>query len=954
VENERKTKTQLIDEIEALQKENDELKKSVAEHNRLAELAMRAKKEWEHTFDSIPDLVAIIDKDYHIIRANKAMADKLGFTPSEMIGKTCYELVHSDDKPPVSCPHTLLLKDGQTHFAENFEENLKGFFLVYVSPLYDDRGDIIASVHVASDISRFKAIEKALIESEEKYRNIFENAVEGIFQTIPKGRFITVNPAMAHIHGFSSPQEMIDSVTHIGEQLYVNSEDRVRYRTIIEEKGEVKGFETRVRHKDGSVIWTSVNARAVKDSAGRIVRFEGIVEDITKRKAIEEKLNEQVYFLQVLIDTIPAPIFYKNAKGIYLGCNRAFESYLGKSKELIIGKTVYEVTPKDTADKYHEMDLALFRNPGVQIYETVVIYPDGLQHNVIFNKATYKDTDGNVAGLVGVILDVTDLKEKEIELRKAKEEAEIASRVKSEFLASMSHEIRTPMNAIIGMAELLLETPLSEEQQKYVRVLRDAGENLLGLINDILDLSKVEAGQIQLEIMDFNIQDLIEKTCDVMALRAHDKNLELACRIFPNVPIYLKGDPTRLRQIFVNLIGNSIKFTEKGEIIVEAKIAESSVRNSQSKIDLVFSVRDTGIGIPKENLNKIFDKFTQLDGSTTRKYGGTGLGLAITKRLIKLMNGEISVESELEKGTAMSFVLPFEIQKDWKPAEMRINAVNLSGVRVLVIDDNDTNRLILREIMNSLGAIVTEAADGKSGLEELRQGFANNKPFRLVLLDYFMPLMDGLGVVKRIRENRWLENLSIIILTSGHVSGDREKAKQYGVSNLLRKPIKKAELIEAVGVAMNQIYFAESKPFPEAHKIKMTYGDIKRPLNILVAEDNEDNRLLVWSYFKNTPHKVHLVENGKLAVERVVEGSNVYDLIIMDMQMPVMDGYEATRKIREWEKNNGLIPTPIVALTAYALKDDAQKCFDAGCDGYVTKPIKKTQFFDTLAKYARK
>ncbi len=684
------------------------------------------------------------------------------------------------------------------------------------------------------------------------------------------------------------------------------------------------------------------------------MRFEGIVEDITKRKAIEEKLNEQVYFLQVLIDTIPAPIFYKNAKGIYLGCNRAFESYLGKSKELIIGKTVYEVTPKDTADKYHEMDLALFRNPGVQIYETVVIYPDGLQHNVIFNKATYKDTDGNVAGLVGVILDVTDLKEKEIELRKAKEEAEIASRVKSEFLASMSHEIRTPMNAIIGMAELLLETPLSEEQQKYVRVLRDAGENLLGLINDILDLSKVEAGQIQLEIMDFNIQDLIEKTCDVMALRAHDKNLELACRIFPNVPIYLKGDPTRLRQIFVNLIGNSIKFTEKGEIIVEAKIAESSVRNSQSKIDLVFSVRDTGIGIPKENLNKIFDKFTQLDGSTTRKYGGTGLGLAITKRLIKLMNGEISVESELEKGTAMSFVLPFEIQKDWKPAEMRINAVNLSGVRVLVIDDNDTNRLILREIMNSLGAIVTEAADGKSGLEELRQGFANNKPFRLVLLDYFMPLMDGLGVVKRIRENRWLENLSIIILTSGHVSGDREKAKQYGVSNLLRKPIKKAELIEAAGVAMNQIYFAESKPFPEANKIKMTYGDIKRPLNILVAEDNEDNRLLVWSYFKNTPHKVHLVENGKLAVERVVEGSNVYDLIIMDMQMPVMDGYEATRKIREWEKNNGLIPTPIVALTAYALKDDAQKCFDAGCDGYVTKPIKKTQFFDTLAKYARK
>jgi len=944
VEDDRKTKKQLIDEIKALREKNNALEKSEAEHNRLIEQIIRAKKEWEYTFDSLPDLIAIIDRNYRIVRVNKSMASKLGLTPGELIGKTCFKLVHSDKKPPVSCPHALLLKDGQTHTAEIYENNLNGVFLVSVSPLYGDDGNVIASVHVARDISEVKRVEKALIESELKYRNIFENAIEGIFQATPKGRFITVNPAMAHMHGFSSPEEMLDYITDIGQQLYVNPEERERYRAILEEKGEVKGFEAMIRRRDGIIIWTSTNARVVQDDAGRVVRFEGTTEDITKRKEVEEKLNKQIYFLQVLIDTIPAPVFYKNADGIYLGCNRAFESYLGKPKEQIIGKTVYEVTDKDVADIYRDMDLALFNNPGVQVYETVVTYPDSSKRNVIFNKATYTDTDGNIAGLVGVILDITDLKDTETELRKAKEEAEIANRAKSEFLASMSHEIRTPMNAIIGMAELLLETPLTEEQQKYVRVLRDAGENLLGLINDILDLSKVEAGQIHLEVMEFDLQELIEKTCDVMALRAHDKNLELACRILPDVPIHLKGDPTRLRQILVNLIGNSIKFTEKGEIVVEVKMAEDR---------FLFTVRDTGIGIPKENINKIFDKFTQVDASTTRKYGGTGLGLAITKRLVRLMNGEIWVESELGKGTTMSFVVPFEIQKDWKPTGVRDNVVNLSGVRVLVIDDNATNRLILREIMNSFGALVSEAEDGKSGLEALRQGFAVNKPYRLVLLDYFMPSMDGFDVVSRIRENRWLENMSIIMLTSGHVKGDREKARQYGVSYLLRKPIKKAELIEAVGLAMNKAYFSEGKPAQAPIRVEMSYEDIKRPLNILIVEDNEDNRLLIWSYFKNTPHKIHLVENGKLAVEKFEENKNLYDLIFMDMQMPVMDGYEATRRIRAWEKKNGFTPTPIVALTAYALKDDAQKCLDAGCDGYVTKPIKKAQFFDTIAKYAR-
>ncbi|MCX5815944.1 MAG: PAS domain S-box protein [Proteobacteria bacterium] len=871
----------------------------------------------------------------------------------------------------------------------------EGFFLVSISPLYDEEGNVVGSVHIARDITGLKVVEKALKESEEKYRNIFENAVEGIFQTTPDGSLVSVNPALAGMYGYDSPEELMSSITNIGEQQYVNPEDRTRFKRFLEEKGHVEGFETRLYKKDGSTIWVSMNARTVREPGGAILYYEGIAEDISKRKETEERLQEQLYFLQVLIDSIPVPVFYKDAQGVYIGCNKVFETYLGKSKEQIIGKTVYEVNIKEAADVYHDMDLALYQKPGIQTYETVVTYPDGSRHNVIFNKATYLDMNGDVTGLVGVILDITDLKNTETALRKAKEGAEVANRAKSEFLASMSHEIRTPMNAIIGMAELLLETPLSSEQQKYVQVFRDAGENLLGLINDILDLSKVEAGQVHLEVMDFDLVDIIERTCDVMALRTHEKNLELVYRVFPDVPTHLTGDPTRLRQVLVNFIGNAIKFTEKGEIVLEVKNqgkeedrvrgfegsrvqgeegkeedrvrgfegsrvqveedSESPIRRyADTPIHLQFSIRDTGIGISSDKIDMIFKKFTQVDASTTRKYGGTGLGLAISRRFVELMGGRIWVESEVGVGTTMSFTACFNIQKDWKQADARPDTVKLKDMKVLVIDDNATNRMILREMLINFGALVTEEEDGRSGLEILERSFTTKAPFKLLLLDYFMPSMDGFEVMSQIQKYNWLKDLSVIILTSGHVKGDREKARQLGVSGLLRKPVKKAELVEAINMAMNQSHPAVDAVSTTATEVLLSSNDERRPLNVLVAEDNEDNRLLVWSYFRNTPHKIHLVENGQIAVEKIKEVKGRYDLIFMDMQMPVMDGYTATSLIRVWERENGLERTPIVALTAFALQGDEQKSLDAGCDGYVTKPIKKAKLFETIATYARK
>jgi two-component system sensor histidine kinase/response regulator len=910
----------------------------------------QAKMEWVRTFDAILDPIVLIDNNHRILRINKSMAEKLDRTPKEAIGLQCPEWIYKNICSHVPA-HALNGEDDSRRTAEVFEKSTGTYYLVTTSPLRDETGEIASRVYVARDITERKEAERALALSERKFRHIFENAVEGIFQTSPEGRILSTNPAHAMMCGFSSAEEMITSVCDMAHQLYVNPEDRIRFRQIVESTGSVRGFVTELRRRDGSTFWTSINAHTVKDEDGRVLYYEGTVEDITDKKIMAERLEEQLHFLQTLIDAIPAPIFYKDLEGLYLGCNKAFESYLGLPREKIVGKGVYEVTSKETADKYYAMDRALYDNPGTQIYEIAVRGGDGTEHSVVFNKATYLNKDGRIAGMVGVILDITQLKEVEAALRRAKEDAEMANRAKSEFLASMSHEIRTPMNAIIGMAELLMETPLLPDQLKYVQVFRDAGENLLGLINDILDLSKVESGQVQLEVTDFDLLDVVERTCDVMALRAHEKNLELVCHLPSDVPLNLIGDPVRVRQTLVNLVGNAIKFTEKGEVIIKIGV-QNAPQLPATEVMLLFSIIDTGIGIPEDKLSIIFDKFTQADASTTRKYGGTGLGLAICKQLVALMGGQIWVESEQGAGSIVFFTARFGLQQAPPKPKVIFDEVETRDMKILVIDDNATNRMILREMLTSWGAIATEAGDAPTGLEYLEKAAREGTPYQLLLLDYHMPVMDGFATAAAIQRNPALKGLKVMILTSGQHSGDKEKSQQLGVSLLLRKPVKRTDLRAAINTAMG-------KPPEPAEKsvspIEAVVPESKKgALNILLVEDNEDNRLLIWSYFKNSPHNVHMAENGLAGLEKVKTGRGFYDLVFMDMQMPVMDGYTATSLIRRWEKENDVPPTTIVALTAYALKEDTQRSLDAGCNGHVTKPIKKVQLFDAIAQFARK
>jgi signal transduction histidine kinase/DNA-binding response OmpR family regulator len=527
------------------------------------------------------------------------------------------------------------------------------------------------------------------------------------------------------------------------------------------------------------------------------------------------------------------------------------------------------------------------------------------------------------------------------ELKAQTMKAEEASNTKSMFLASISHEIRTPMNAILGMSDLLAESQLDPEQRRYVEVFRRAGNTLLDLIDSVLDLSKIEAGHLELESAPFDLESVVVRTLELLSAKAQAKRIRLIHRIEPNVNTKLIGDANRLQQVLLNLVGNAVKFTNSGAVVVHVQ------KDTATEGSFEFKVSDTGIGISQEQLGRVFEDFSQADSSTTRKYGGTGLGLGICRRLVEAMSGHMSVTSEIGQGSVFRFTAIFQLDFEQR-LESRDDLKDIHGLRILVIDDHPINRLILREMLSSWGLISVEIASAPEGIDEILRAERDLRPFAMVLLDREMPEIDGFAAIPLIRCVD--PAVPIVMLTSDTRPGDGEKRRASGLSGYAVKPVTRGVLLRLIGDALRPVCPPQRALAATASSPAAVAPTI--PINILVAEDSPDNRFLLESYLRNGPYRITVAEDGDQAVKKFTSG--LFDIVLMDMQMPVMDGLAATRAIRAFEQLHQLAQTPIVALTANAMSQHASESYRAGCNAHVAKPISKRTLIETLSAYRKK
>ena len=1144
-------------------------------------------------------IVSMTDVHGSITYANDKFCEISGYPRDELIGKN-HRIVKSAVHPPqVFEAMWTAISSGQVWHGEVCNRAKDGH-LYWVSativPFCDEAGLPLKYIAIRTDITVRKQMEAQIAESEKRYRTVVESLNEVVFRTNAEGHWTFLNPAWKEITGY-------EIETSLGKPSLrsVHRDDRAHgfdfFTALARGESEICREEFRLVTNQGESRWVEVFAKAEFDEDGRCIGTAGTLNDVTERRRALEQVQEQLHFVEELIEVVPLPIYRKDISGRYLQFNKAFEDFFGIRRDEWLGKTLHDLLPAADAVIHSSQDAMILQSPGQQRYEARVHTRGGELRDTIYHKATLTKPDGSVAGLVGTIADITERKVQEAvikagearlrhitntvpgavfqwevgngqirytflndrvmeirgldrealfadagiatqqiveedrervrlavfaaasrreswrdeyritmsngtqrwirgeinpelelaangatvftgiwqdvtqlkeadarlrevtdnipvavyqyllpregthafrffshglerisglsaeaavadadqlfaliypddqamvaeslresavskarwsidfrllhkqsgkivwvhgesqpkampdagtlwngyiadvsearrasdELRRAKEGAEAANRAKSDFLANMSHEIRTPMNGVIGMTDLALDTDLSEEQREYLQIVKSSSESLLTIINDILDFSKIEAGKLLIERIPFNLWRTVGDTLKTLALRAHDKGLELVCDIAPDTPVFMLGDPGRLRQIIINLVGNAIKFTEKGEVVLH--VEQGQVCGEE--IGLHFSVIDSGIGIAEHKIDTVFDAFSQEDSSITRKYGGTGLGLTISGRLAEALGGRLWVESELGHGSTFHFTTLFGVDAQQHSATSE--PVKLAGTRVLVVDDNPANRLVMVRALNDAGAMVNEADSGDAALQMLGNAVGEDV-FDLVLLDACMPGLDGFTTAERILALPHCAGVRLVMLSSGGVKGDAQRCREIGFAAYLPKPIARDELLEALGRVLHQQTTESVPQLVTRHLLK----DEQTPLDVLLVEDHPINQKLATNLLERWGHRVTLAENGKLAVE-VMRGRR-FDIVLMDMMMPVMDGLEATRQIRVAEMENSVPRTPIIAMTANAMQGDRENCLEVGMDDYIAKPIKSQDLQQLLRQYAK-
>jgi PAS domain S-box-containing protein len=834
---------------------------------------------------------------------------------------------------------------------------------------------------VLADFTERKQSEERLREERQLLRTLMDNLPESIYFKDAQGRYLVDNVAHRRILRVGSEQEVLGKTIfdffprEQAERYAADDADVLREGKIVQDHEELF-IDERGRQRCHSS--TKVPLRG---GDGQISGLVCIGRDVTDQRQAEQDLARERKLLRTLMDNLPAHIFVKDAQSRFIIANTATLHSLGMTRlEDVRGKSDFDFLPRERAQQFYDDEQHIIRTGEPMInHEELLIDATGNARWLSTTKIPLRGPDSEIGGIMGISHDISERRTMEDQLRRAMEAAQSANKAKSEFLARMSHEIRTPMNGILGMTELALDTELTREQRECLQMVLHSGEALLSVINDVLDFSKIEAGKMQLEPAPFHLRDSLADAVRSLGLRAQQKGLELACHVSPDVPDLLLGDIGRLRQVIVNLVGNAIKFTSHGEVVVrvgrEEPHAQAQRRREEKEekeqspafsanaatmgestgsfplcasaplreVLLQFEVSDTGIGIPAEKQQAIFEPFEQVDGSITRQYGGTGLGLAISSQLVQLMGGRMWVESEVGRGSRFRFTARFQSVPGRESAQRMVEPPDVHGLRVLLVDDNATHLDILKEMFTGWRMRATAVGSTSEALSELRRAATAGEPYQLLLADAVMPPPDGFALAEQVRAEAGLVGATILMLTSAGRAVSAERCREIGVQATIMKPLKQSELLDTIlGVVSADV---EARAPREVDPGRDHSVSSLPPLRVLLAEDNLINQRLALRLLEKAGHTVRVAGNGRQALQALERDR--FDVVLMDVQMPELNGMEATGEIRQRERTTGA-HVPIIALTAHAMKGDRERCLAAGMDGYVSKPIRDQELFEAI------
>ncbi|MBA4382562.1 MAG: hypothetical protein C0406_08370 [Sideroxydans sp.] len=917
---------------------------------------------YERISETLGEGLYVQDARGRCIYMNSEAEKMLGWKRDEFIGMPVHDTIHSktasgEHLSAAECPIYKMVNDfGQGRMDDQVFVRKDGTtFPVALSSkaAYSTNGELENIVIAFQDISDRKKNELFMRLTQERLNLALEGSNLALWDwDIGYDRIYLSSRWSEMLNGVS--EETMITVEQLFNNIHPDDREAARKNLAPVLKG-ASGYYTaeyRVKNGEGESLWISTHGKVVeRDAQGRALRMTGTNADITERKQAEYSLHKSETRMRTLYESTSDAVMLLNERGFF-DCNQAALMMFGcATREQFSTLTPTDISPEmqpGGVDQPAGIDSAMLSKMHIDI-----AFKDGShrfewKHKRVDNSDEFDAEvllnamvlDGKPA-LQATVRDISERKKAEEVLMQAKRAAEQAAKTKSDFLANMSHEIRTPMNGIIGMTDLALDTELNKEQQEYLNIVKSSAHSLLHIVNDILDFSKIESGKMDIENIEFSLEQMMRDTMRSLAVRAHQKGLELLLHVATDVPDKLMGDPGRLRQVIVNLVGNAIKFTESGEIEVDVNVIQAI---HDGKIRLRFNVRDTGIGIPKEKYKTIFESFSQADTSTTRKYGGTGLGLTISAQLVELMNGQIGVESEVGQGTVFHFELDMPVLSADPMSEYQ-HTGRVADMPVLLADDNATNRRLLQEMLKNWKMRPTVVASGDEALAELQRAAVAGQPYGLAILDVQMPGMDGFTLAERIREHPEYVGATVMMLTSEGQRGHAARCRELGISGYLMKPVSQSELLDAIMTSLGEP-LQEDTPLITRHSLRET----RQKLNLLLAEDNAVNQLLAVRVLEKMGHAVTVANNGQEAVDHWQKTK--FDAILMDVDMPVMNGYEATQRIRELEKDTGK-HIRIVAMTAHAMAGAREECLRQGMDGYLTKPIDTDALWHELDSLAQ-